>query len=101
MGHISKIQISARGTNKPPKIEFDHSVRAWYIRFGNAKVVKTISEDRPGVIAAIDLDAHNQVVGLELIGVKEFSIEWLRKFSPVDISKADLERSVFVPAEAI
>ena len=100
MEHLNKILFSAPGTNRPPTIEFDHSVRAWYIRFGNAKVAKTISEEKPGVIAAIDLDADNQVVGLELIGVKDFSIKWLRKFSPVDVSKIDFERSVFVPAGA-
>jgi|SRR3954464_4337185 hypothetical protein len=101
MGHVNKIQFSVRGIRKPPTIEFDHSVAAWYIRFGNGKVAKTISEDKPGVIAAIDLDANNQVVGLELIGVKNFSIKWLRKFSPVDISKVDLEQSVFVPASEV
>ena len=104
MGHINKIQFSGRGTNKSPTIEFDLSVRAWYIRFRNAKVAKTISEDKPGVVAAIDLDANNQVIGLELIGVRNFSITWLKKFSqefePIDISKVDFERSVFVPAGA-
>ena len=102
MEHVNKIQFSARGANKPPTIEFDHTVRGWYIRFANAKVAKTISEEKPGVIAAIDLDTNNQVVGLELIGVEDFSITWLKKFSqkfePVDFSKVPFERSVFVSA---
>jgi hypothetical protein len=103
MEHVSKIQFDAPA-GRAPTIEFDLSVPAWYIRFRNAKVAKTISEEKPGVIAAIDLDAKNQVIGLELIGVRQFSIQWLRKFSqrfePIDFSNVDFERAVFVPAGA-
>ncbi|MEY2429233.1 MAG: hypothetical protein QOJ40_2118 [Verrucomicrobiota bacterium] len=82
----------------PPKIEFDLSVGAWYIRFRNTKVARTISEERPGVITAIDLDSHGRVIGVELIGVKEFTIQKLRTISPVDTSKIDFDKAKFVPA---
>ena len=81
-----------------PTIEFDHRVDAWYVRFRNTKVARTISEERPGVVAAVDLDSRNQVVGLELIGVREFSIQLLRKISPVDTSKINFEKARFVQA---
>lgn len=93
-----KHTIQFKAPAKPPTIEFDLAVCAWYIRFRNTKVVKTISEDKPGVVAAIDLDANNDVVGLELLGVREFSIRALRKISPIDTSKVDFERAKFVHA---
>jgi hypothetical protein len=96
--HVRKLMLKA--SSKPPVIEFDHSVGAWYLRFRNAKIVKTISEDRPGFIAAIDLDKNNEVVGVELIGPMNFTISWLRKASPVDVSKVDFERAKWVPASS-
>ena len=98
MEHINKLRLV--GPRKPPTIEFDLTVGAWYIRFRNAKVAKTLSEDKPGYIAAIDLDASNQVVGLELIGVREFSLAWLRTVAPyrLDLSRVDWERARFVKA---
>ena len=99
MDHMNKIQFEGPpSTRKPPTIEFDSSIDAWYVRFRKGKVAKTISEDKPGPIAAIDLDANNQVIGLELIGVKEFSIKWLRKVSPVDVSRIDFDGARFIPA---
>ena len=54
---------------KPVTIEFDPSIDAWYVRFRAAKVARTISEDKPGPIVAVDLDANNRVIGIEIIGV--------------------------------
>jgi hypothetical protein len=98
MEHINKIQFKLKAPSKPPTIEFDQGIGAWYLRFRNAKIVKTISEDKPGFIAAIDLDANNEVVGLELIGPMEFSLKWLKKASPVDVSKIDFDRATWVSA---
>jgi hypothetical protein len=98
MEHLNRIHFKA--PKRPPVIECDSTVRAWYVRFRQTKVAKTVSEDKPGYIAAIDLDADNEVVGIELIGVKEFSISWLRRAAPVDVSKIDFERATFVPATA-
>ena len=72
-------RFQCKAPKKPPTIEFDLDVGAWYLRFSNARIAKTISEEKPGVIFAIDLDSKNEIVGLELIGVKEFSIGLLRK----------------------
>jgi len=81
-----------------PTIELDPVEMVWYIRFSRAKVVKTISEEAPGSLYAIDLDANNQVIGFELLGVKEFSLSSLRKLPFVDTSKVDIEGAKFVPA---
>jgi len=96
MTHLHEMRFKA--PSRPPTIEFDLSVGAWYIRFRNAKVAKTIAEERPGVVATIDLDAHNEVIGLELIGVREFSIGLLRKISSIDTSKIDFDKAKFVHA---
>ena len=96
MEHLNRLQFKA--PRNPPTIEFDQSVGAWYLRFRQGKVAKTISEDKPGYIAAIDLDARNQIVGLELIGVKEFTISWLRRIAPIDVSKVNFDLAKFVPA---
>ena len=95
MQHVNKLQFIASGT---PRIEFDLSVRAWYVRFKTTKVTKTISEDKGGVIAAIDLDANNHVVGVELLGVREFSLQVLKKVSAVDTSEIDFAKARFVHA---
>jgi hypothetical protein len=94
----TKRLIHFKAPVRPPRIEFDLSVRAWYLRWSNARVAKTISEDRPGYIAALDLDAKNQIIGLELIGQREFSISWLKKASPIDLSEIDFDKARFVPA---
>jgi hypothetical protein len=99
MEHVNKIRWIARKTNRPPTIEFDPSIDTWYVRFRRAKVARTISaHDKPGPMAVIDLDVNNEVIGLELIGVREFSIAWLRRNSPVDLSEVDFERARFVHA---
>lgn len=98
MKHVSRLQFKI--PNRPPTVEFDLKVGAWYIRFRNTKVAKTLCDDRLGVISTIDLDAKNEVVGLELIGVREFSIKLARKLAPVDISNVDFERAKFVHAGA-
>jgi hypothetical protein len=74
------------------------AIGAWYVRFKNAKVAKTLCDERPGIIATIDLDSKNEVIGIELLGVKQFSIQMLRRISPVDTSRVDFERAKFVQA---
>jgi len=96
MRHLNRFRCKA--PTRPPTIEFDLSVGAWYIRFSNARIVKTVSEEKPGVIFAIDLDSKNEIVGLELIGVREFSIGLLRKIAPIDTSKVDFDKAKFVHA---
>lgn len=93
---MSKHIIEVRDS-MPSVIEFDHSVRAWYIRCTRNKVVKTLHEEKSGALVNIDLDAQNRVVGIELLGVREFSISALRRLAPI-ASKINLNRARFVPA---
>ena len=92
--HINQLRLKV--PRVVPSIEFDPVVTAWYIRFSKTNVAKTISDDRPGYVCAIDLDAKNEVVGIELLGVQEFSIKPFREMvAPfgVDLSGADFENA--------
>ena len=77
---MSKHVVQVPGS-MPSVIEFDLSVRAWYIRCSRNKVVQTLHEEKPGAIVNIDLDAHNRVVGIELLGIREFSISALKRLT--------------------
>ena len=96
MEHTRKVQFQAPA--KPPRIEFDPSVMGWYVRFKTAKVARTVSEDAPGCVYAIDLDARGGVIGFELVGVKEFSLKLLKDHPSIDFSRTDFDRATFVPA---
>jgi uncharacterized protein YuzE len=85
-------------SSTPPVIELDPSVSAWYIRFSRAKVVKTLSEDKPGPVVTIDLDARGKVVGVEIIGVREFSLKMLIKLARIEAPNVDFQRARFVSA---
>lgn len=81
-----------------PVIEIDPGAMAVYIRFRKAKVHKTISDDRSGAVVAVDLDEKNQPIGLEVVGVREFSIKAIRKAVPTEFKRIDFEGARFMPA---
>ncbi len=83
---------------KPVVIEFDQSVGAWYVRFSRRKIAKTISQQKSGTIVAIDLDDRNELIGLELLGVREFSVGFMVKIAGPKASRIDLSETRFVPA---
>lgn len=61
-----------------PVVEFDQAAKAWYIRVGKGTVARTIELDSQSVTATCDLDSSGNVLGIELIGVKEFSLRQVR-----------------------
>ena len=95
-----KNRVQFKAPSLPPTIEFDPSAMAWYVRFRNAKVAKTISPESSGPICAIDLDAKNEVIGVELIGVPEFRISEFRAIPGLDTSKVDFEKARFLSASS-
>jgi uncharacterized protein YuzE len=74
-----------------PTITVDASNSAWYIRFSNAKVAKTVSEEKPGPVVAIDFDAAGNVIGIEILGVKELSFATALKIANVRAPKIDVQ----------
>jgi hypothetical protein len=96
---MSKNRIVMR-SNTPPTLEIDPTSRALYIRFSKAKVHKTIPDEnpKPGVLITSDVDARNNLIGVEILGVKEFSLKVIRRVLPVPLQDIDLESARFVPA---
>lgn len=85
----------------PQSVEIDPSCHCAYIRFKVAKVHKTITRETAGTIVAVDLDSKGQVIGVELVGVKEFSIVAMRQFLPTPLRNMDFERARFMPANEV
>ena len=93
MKHLNKILVTS---SKPPIVEIDTSARAAYIRFSDEKIVQTLSDEKPGLVVAVDLDAHQEVVGIELIGVTDFTISALLKLVPIEAPRADLNATQYI-----
>jgi uncharacterized protein YuzE len=84
-------------STQAPTVEIDTSVSAVYIRFRKkAKVAKTVASDNPGPIVTVDFDANDEVIGVELIGVKEFGIEVLLQQAHVRAPHADLQKTRYI-----
>jgi uncharacterized protein YuzE len=49
------------------KIQFDEQADALYLRLDDSEIVES-EEVKPGIV--IDFDAKDQVVGIEILGVK-------------------------------
>jgi uncharacterized protein YuzE len=82
----------------PPVVEFDSSVRAAYVRFSDKKVARTEPVETKESIVTIDFDSEDEVVGVELIGVKEFSITSLLKESRISAPQNIIDRTQYLPA---
>jgi uncharacterized protein YuzE len=96
MGEFDKITT----TGVPTVIEIDPSCRSAYVRFRKTKVHRTVSDSKRGPVMAIDLDARGQVVGIELVGVANFSVKAIRRQLPERFKKLDLDQAEFMPTPA-
>jgi uncharacterized protein YuzE len=76
----------------PPTVEIDTEAGAAYVRFKRAetRIVQTRRVPRPGVVVTIDYDRDSEVIGVELLGVKEFSIVKLLSVAQVSAPHANL-----------
>ena len=88
-------------SSTPPVVEFDQSVAAWYVRFSNGKVHRTIHQEKQGAIVNIDVDSQNRVIGIELLGIREFTIRAFFRLTGLPPRKVDFTRARFVPASAL
>ena len=87
-------QIVVRGA--PISVEIDPACHSAYVRFKQARVEKTISDERTGGLSTIDLDSKGEVIGVELVHVKEFSISCIRHHLPERFKRVDLDKARFV-----
>jgi len=67
-----------------PVVEIDTAASSAYVRFKRDAVAKTIAIDspRPGPLITVDLNPKKEVIGVELVGVKEFNIRRLLMLVP-------------------
>ena len=70
-----------------PVVELDTEAQAAYVRFRDGQVARTKRVETETVVVTIDLDANDHILGLELIGVKDFTVQSL-------LQKAHLEHAV-------
>ncbi len=78
----------------PPLVELDSSACAAYVRFSKEKVFKTEIVHTGEVEVTMDIDAKGQIIGIELIGVKEFTINALIKASGLKVSRSQIREMV-------
>jgi len=58
----------------PPVVELDSAAGAAYVRFSRHKVARTqVLESRKATVT-VDYDASGDAIGVELIGVQEFTL---------------------------
>jgi hypothetical protein len=96
MNQQNIIHIHAKN---PPIVELDSTIRAAYVRFSNNRVAKTKVVTEAKYIVTIDLDSSSEVVGVELVGVEEFSVGRLLKMAGITAPKPMLDRASYVPAK--
>jgi len=86
-------------SSRPPVVEIDTEATAAYVRFGHGKVVRTEPFGNVDSLVMVDYDRQNRVLGIELIGRKEFGITHLLRDVPVRIDSAVLNRARYVSAD--
>jgi uncharacterized protein YuzE len=79
----------------PPIIELDPECGAIYVRFRDRKVAKTFERSSAGMIVTIDLDKSGEVVGIEGVGVGEFTLSGLLKAANVRAENIDFSKAKF------
>jgi uncharacterized protein YuzE len=80
-------------------VEIDTEASAAYVRFGRGKVARTDPYAGDKKMVMVDFDARDRVLGIEVIGSKEFSIGQLLRKIPVKVPAATLLRARYVSAE--
>jgi uncharacterized protein YuzE len=81
-----------------PTVEIDPSCHSVYIRFKSARIHKTISNNKPGAaVVTVDVDSKGDIIGVELVGVREFSIAAIRSVLPTRMKQINFERARFMP----
>src|SRR5665213_1382491 len=82
-----------------PIVEVDTEATAAYVRFSRAKVARTMPFGGKDSLAMVDLDQRGQIIGIEFIGQKDFSIRELLRDTPVEVSDETLNRTRYVAAD--
>jgi uncharacterized protein YuzE len=92
---MTKIRIQ---TKRDPIVELDSEARAAYVRFSSKKVARTQPISTDGCVITADFDSADEVIGIEIIGVEEFSISKLMKKAGFSIPVSRANRARYVSA---
>lgn len=86
----------------PPVVELDSEARAAYVRFTNEKVAQTKVLESDGCLITIDLDAKENLIGVELVNVDEFNINCLMDKAGIALEPSNIgARARYVPARSL
>jgi hypothetical protein len=83
-------------STRPPVVEIDSAAQAVYVRFKIAKVARPLDTGATSMHIAIDLDANNEVTGVEAIGLDQFNIEVVLKKTRVEAPASVLKRARYI-----
>jgi uncharacterized protein YuzE len=97
---MSKEILIVRG--KVSTVEIDTAAMAAYVRFkDNTKVARTLSDEKPGAVVTVDLDDAGEVIGVELVGVREFNVKTLLSKTRVQAPHLDESRVRYITASSV
>ena len=82
-----------------PVVEIDTEATAAYIRLREGKVARTERYDSEKGLVMLDFDVRDNVIGIEVVGLQEFSIRELIKQLPIRASDAVLNHTRYVSAD--
>jgi uncharacterized protein YuzE len=85
---------------KPPTVEWDVDADSVYVRFSRRPVARTLDQNARKMIVAIDLDARDQVIGIEAVGLTRFTLGGILAAANVRAPKVDLSAAEFQPAKS-
>ena len=94
---MNKEMIKITST-RPPVVELDSTAHAAYVRFSRKKVAKTELVNSGKTFVTVDMAADGSVIGIELVGVDEFSIDTLLDQSKVKAPKSLTRKTRYVSA---
>jgi uncharacterized protein YuzE len=86
-------------TNAPPTVELDSEAHAAYVRFSTRKVARTDVVACDTAIVTVDLARDGSVIGVELVGVVEFTIQRLLEASGITASDKLMREARYIPAK--
>lgn len=82
-------------SNEPPVVELDEESSSVYVRFQRkAKVARTVEHSRT---CNVDLDSRGNVIGVELLNIRDFSVRMITRRIPVETPNMDWDRARFMP----
>ncbi len=88
-------------SKNPPVVELDSEAMAAYVRFSHRKVLRTEVLNSRKSTVTVDFDSTGDVIGIELVGVKEFTLARLLEASGIELkpnSPDNVRRARYVRA---